>query len=257
MNLVCFEVVVIHILLVNLVMCHHVKIVRFEPPPMVSEPFTWSPRKPEEILFYWLYQGMKKHPDAPKSFDWGIVALNKYYYLNPTKYDKDLKSLIIINLGKKNFTTKRCLFCGRDKANSFEGSLWAFHVMCLRRIPQEWFKTCVSMRRMIKTIETELVLNFKQKMLALEFVQIRALVAIYDGMTNNEDKKRRELYGLNAVCDWTYENEPNHSIYQYRPDDTWLASFKYDEFQKTEPIEIDENDEKEMSQYLEKEKSAT
>ena len=174
----------------------------------------WNPNKPKEIMFYWMYQAMKKHNNAPKFFDFGVQASGQYYHLKPTKFNSDLRSFIIVNLGKNNLVLKRCQFCGEDGAFSFTGSQWAFHLKCLRSMDSLIDEHCTSMKQLIKVMEQELVLDDKQKLITLEFLQIRCLVGLYDLVTGKKHELRRVNYGLNTLVDWHFEDDPNHTKYQ-------------------------------------------
>ena len=141
------------------------------------------------------------------------MVKGRYYPWTLYAWDTDLKSFIIANLGKKNYTQKPCILCGDNDAHSYKNAQWAFHVKCVKKIYGHEYPNggLYEDRQVISRNFGELDRNKKLEM--LQFVQIKQIVEVFDKVTKNAFVNNRELNHVNGAQNYDFdENVQNYYL---------------------------------------------
>ena len=165
-------------------------------PPMKGQDATFDHTKPEQIIAYWKWRHMKRHPNCPDHLNFHVTVRNRTHMLKIAKYESDMIQFIINNVGKKEYVLAQCyLCCEKKKAPSFTNEPWAICRACDRT----WLKYLKYdvIHDPTWILKSELKFeNDIQKELCFEQRQLQSIVQCFDMITLNKyQQKRKNAFG--------------------------------------------------------------
>lgn len=180
-------------------------------PPRMMESTSYTHSQPLEVCAYWKYRHMTRCSFSPAigEYDCGVLLAGSRHCLRVARKASDLVTFIKLNVGKRNYSTCYCIFCGGDGAPSLIGEEWSYHVQCSIISANEGLQQKVPPISRVFDKELKFGANVNKELM-FEFIQMRQMTSFFDEATNDKYCQKRKEAGIVDLSKWKYEDSHFH-----------------------------------------------